>query len=527
MAILARATITLAQTVDIDSVTWYYILQASTASAPAKPTTATPSGWSTTEPTYTEGSTNSLYVCQKTTYSDGTFEYSDVSLSSSYEAAKVAYNKSVTANNKAMEAAKVATKYVTDQSDGIFVHPDGQGPNDTNTPTGWRIRDTLEMLRSGVSYIKAWVENNVSKIRIGREDSAHFLMEDGRICGYGDANDAYFETGDAGNVITQTFIGDGENQYFDLYYASEVQSVMVNGTAVTGYTLRSSGLLLELASVPADGAVVMVKYTTSRQTPYFTFGSRRNSDDGGQTILGIGIGSATMGDGLIAPAPFSYAEGTGGVASGIASHAEGGSTRAKGSYAHSEGWETDAAADYSHAGGYMSEALKQSAFAHGHHVKATAQGGLACGQFNRPDSRYMLCVGNGTSDGSRANALMVTKAGSSIFSGRLLSGASATTGEYRSLFLKDSVYKDNISVGAGGVSGSQTVSAAKSGYTPVGVIGYQISNATSGGTNVAPCFPYTFEIADNNIKFNIRNTSSSASKLKITFDVLYIATAAL
>ena len=78
MAILARATITLAQTVDIDSVTWYYKLQASTASAPAKPTTATPSGWSTTEPTYTEGSTNSLYVCQKTTYSDGTFEYSEV-----------------------------------------------------------------------------------------------------------------------------------------------------------------------------------------------------------------------------------------------------------------------------------------------------------------------------------------------------------------------------------------------------------------------------------------------------------------
>jgi len=97
MAIIARASTTLVQTVDISSVTWYYKLQASTASPPAKPTTATPSGWTTTEPTYTEGSTNSLYVCQKTTYSDGSFEYSDVSLSSSYEAAKTAYNKSVTA----------------------------------------------------------------------------------------------------------------------------------------------------------------------------------------------------------------------------------------------------------------------------------------------------------------------------------------------------------------------------------------------------------------------------------------------
>lgn len=97
MSILARNTITLAKIVDVSAVTWYYKLQASTATPPAKPTTATPSGWSTTEPTYTEGSTNSLYVCQKTTFSDSTFEYSDVSLSSSYEAAKLAYNKGVAA----------------------------------------------------------------------------------------------------------------------------------------------------------------------------------------------------------------------------------------------------------------------------------------------------------------------------------------------------------------------------------------------------------------------------------------------
>lgn len=95
--ILARNSITLHHLRDITTVVWYYRLQASTASPPAKPTTETPSGWSTTEPSYTEGSTNSLYVVQKTTFSDGTFEYSDVSLSTSYEAAKAAYNKSVQA----------------------------------------------------------------------------------------------------------------------------------------------------------------------------------------------------------------------------------------------------------------------------------------------------------------------------------------------------------------------------------------------------------------------------------------------
>ena len=93
--VLARDTISLAEIRDIESVTWYYKLQASTAQPPSKPTTDTPTGWSTTEPTYTEGSTNSLYIVQKTKYTDDTFSYSDVSLSTSYEASKAAYNKSV------------------------------------------------------------------------------------------------------------------------------------------------------------------------------------------------------------------------------------------------------------------------------------------------------------------------------------------------------------------------------------------------------------------------------------------------
>lgn len=105
MAIKASATITLFDVVDIESTTWYYLLQSSTASAPAKPTTETPSSnWKTTEPTYTEGSTNTLYTVMKTTYSDGTFDYTPVSKSSSYEAAKAAYNKAVVANDTANNA---------------------------------------------------------------------------------------------------------------------------------------------------------------------------------------------------------------------------------------------------------------------------------------------------------------------------------------------------------------------------------------------------------------------------------------
>jgi hypothetical protein len=101
MAVKASSNITLYHVIDVVSVTIYYLLQSSTANPPAKPTTDNPGGnWSTTEPTYTEGSTNTLYTVTKTKFSDGTFEYTPVSKSSSYEAAKSAYNIAYDANQK-------------------------------------------------------------------------------------------------------------------------------------------------------------------------------------------------------------------------------------------------------------------------------------------------------------------------------------------------------------------------------------------------------------------------------------------
>lgn len=99
MAIKASCTVTLSCYRDTQSVTRYYKLQSSTASAPSKPTTKPPSGWSDSEPSYTSGSTNTLYFCDLSVFSDGTWAYSTVSKSSSYEAAKEAYNKAQNAQN--------------------------------------------------------------------------------------------------------------------------------------------------------------------------------------------------------------------------------------------------------------------------------------------------------------------------------------------------------------------------------------------------------------------------------------------
>ena len=101
---IAKAEITLSRIVDIASVTRYYKLQSSTASAPAKPTANPPSGWVTAEPSYTSGSTNTLYFVDQTIFTNGTFSYSAVSKSSSYEAAKEAYNKAQAAGDAASDA---------------------------------------------------------------------------------------------------------------------------------------------------------------------------------------------------------------------------------------------------------------------------------------------------------------------------------------------------------------------------------------------------------------------------------------
>ena len=92
MAIKARTTVTLTQYRDTQSVTRYYKLQPAGSSAPLKPETKPPSSdWTDSEPAC--DISKELYFCDLTIFSNGEGEYSKVSKSTSYEAAKQAYNK--------------------------------------------------------------------------------------------------------------------------------------------------------------------------------------------------------------------------------------------------------------------------------------------------------------------------------------------------------------------------------------------------------------------------------------------------
>lgn len=104
MAVKASAQITISKVIDIHACYRYYKLQSSTLAKPSKPTTNPPSGWSDTEPAYASGSTNTLYFVDCNVYSDKTFNFSEVSVSSSYEAAKAAWNKAKNAQDTANSA---------------------------------------------------------------------------------------------------------------------------------------------------------------------------------------------------------------------------------------------------------------------------------------------------------------------------------------------------------------------------------------------------------------------------------------
>ena len=92
MAVKGSATVTLTQYRDTQSVTRYYKLRPAGSSAPLKPETKPPSSdWTDSEPDC--DISKELYFCDLTIFSNGQWEYSKVSKSSSYEAAKEAYNR--------------------------------------------------------------------------------------------------------------------------------------------------------------------------------------------------------------------------------------------------------------------------------------------------------------------------------------------------------------------------------------------------------------------------------------------------
>lgn len=177
MAVKGSATVTLSQYRDTESVTRYYKLQSSSLAAPDKPTNVkpneTPAGWAKVEPAC--DITKTLYTCDVTVFSDKTTHVSDVSKSTSYEAAKEAWNKAQTAQNTATEAAKTADNYISTDSTGIMVSENKGATKETPsnaTKNNVLITEKDVQIRNGKNVVASYGETTI----IGSKNGNHMSI---------------------------------------------------------------------------------------------------------------------------------------------------------------------------------------------------------------------------------------------------------------------------------------------------------------------------------------------------------------
>lgn len=178
MAVKGSATVTLSQYRDTESVTRYYKLQSSSLAAPDKPANVkpneTPAGWSKSEPAC--DITKTLYTCDVTVFSDKTTHVSDVSKSTSYEAAKEAWNKANNAQGTANEAAKTADNYISTDSTGIMVSENKGATKETPsnaTKNNVLITEKDVQIRNGKKVVASYGDS----IRLGEAASQHISVD--------------------------------------------------------------------------------------------------------------------------------------------------------------------------------------------------------------------------------------------------------------------------------------------------------------------------------------------------------------
>lgn len=226
MAIKASAQITISKVIDIYACYRYYKLQSSTLAKPSKPITNPPSGWSDIEPAYVTGSTNTLYFVDCNVYSDKSFSFSEVSKSSSYEAAKDAWNKANNAQNS-VDNLEIGGRNLLRNSGKMLI-----GTSNYTTGT-WRKAGSSTMTRSHVEITdppKSCQGVTGAYQAVGAHPSSKADAE----C-IGIDNFPYFDSSVGSDIIMSGWarvVGGGDNCYFGF---SGYQLNLLNGTVLNNY----------------------------------------------------------------------------------------------------------------------------------------------------------------------------------------------------------------------------------------------------------------------------------------------------
>ena len=289
----------------------------------------------------------------------------------------------MTKETRVVNPEKAPESYLTDiGQNGIFVHPKG------DSTSGWRISDAIELLKSGVSWFKLWLDSNVMKLRLGRADSSHVTLD-------GSGMD----------------VSDGTDSI-----ASFGATARIGKAAGPRVTIESSGADIYGASNGSENLAHIGYASGNAQSgtdtaPYYTLGRRRpGSEIGnwsmaeGTAVIASGFASHAEGFGPTASGLFSHAEGMSSTASGEDSHSEGESTTASGHSSHAEGGNTTASNAYSHAEGANTVASGFYSHAQNDHTVAGGTSQTVIGRYNENDVSNAFEVGNGN-ENRRSNAL--------------------------------------------------------------------------------------------------------------------------
>jgi hypothetical protein len=170
-----------------------------------------------------------------------------------------------------------------------------------------------------------------------------------------------------------------------------VSITAINGTIITLSTTRT---------ITADWSQVVKRETN---------GYPAHAE--GIWTIATGINSHAEGNSTCASGESSHAEGCRNTASGSFSHVEGSDNVASGANSHSEGVFCGASGAQSHAGGDSCNATAYASFAHGQSLKANGLRQVVFGVYNSYNTTDLLQIGNGTSEGARSNAFVVTSTG--------------------------------------------------------------------------------------------------------------------
>lgn len=425
MAVKGSATVTLSQYRDTDSVTRYYKLQSSSLAAPDKPANVkpneTPAGWSKSEPAC--DITKTLYTCDVTVFSDKTTHVSDVSKSTSYEAAKEAWNKAQTAQNTATEAAKTADNYISTDSTGIMVSENKGTTKETPsnaTKNNVLITEKDVQIRDGQEVVASYGESAI----IGKNKSDNIQIKDNGFSINHDGNEMFVvkQEDNENNYINEIMVAAYEastdtyslESSYKAYYPTNLPTLYVIYRQPDGIILRKEAIQYGDTKLPCTVSITeegkyLVQFKKSdwdkswgnmdpeMEMVYYAAGG------GAMVTIGTRIDYGLANDGS-----WSLTVGSANTA-GSRSIAVGENLIARdnsvaiGSMCHAKN-NALAVGSYAKATDHRSAAI-------GHHVSTDGMNQLVVGQYNRK-TQYgtMFVVGCGA-DTETANAAAITAAG--------------------------------------------------------------------------------------------------------------------